>query len=534
MFGIRFIKFTWDKNYKIHRKKTEQKIQAQQQLLQTVVDNLPFWIYLENAQHELQVLNMQFLKALGASGQDIKHLNLREIQKRFGIHFADISANERRRLKSGKKLEHEIEFGEPNNKKIFKLVKLPLFKPSGQLQGLLTYAEDITKRHQAEKCLQESETRYRDLFEATFEGLVVLSDRRLIAANEAFGQLMNYPVEEMMGVKLSSFLFPEGYGETGTKLMGDLTELKDKHYQGCLKRKNGDLIPVEVLTRFQEYEGRPVVVMALRDISERKRMEQMVRHFVSMVSHELRTPLTSIAGSLGLLVESASSNFDDGSQELLRIAHQNCERLIRLTDDILDTSRLQSGHMQFHKSNVDLVALLDRATEEMRAYGEKFQVKLQIRRSHKQPCLIYADADRILQVLTNLISNATKFSPRGKTVDIYLKTETEYVSVRVCDRGPGIPAKNSNQVFIPFFQMENVQHKGGSGLGLSISKQIIEHSGGGIHFKSRQGGGAEFYFHLPLVSGDPPDRTKKNKHQVISTESLSNYVPTVNMLHIEN
>ncbi len=495
-----------------HHKEAEEKVHHHQHLLQTVVNNLPFWIYLKNAQSDFQLLNRQLLESLGISEQDAKQLDMCQIQKRVGDNLTDMAYYDQQVLNTGEKLERQLEFNGLQGKQIFKMVKLPLFQPDGELQAVLTYAEDITQRHLAEQRLQESEKRYRDLFEATFEGLVVLHHERVIAANEAFGHLMRHEVDNMMGMELDKFLFAAGSGEEANKLPNKLAHLEDGQYEARLRRKDGAMVDVEVLARSHEYTGRPVIVMALRDISERKRIEYMVRHFVSMVSHELRTPLTSITGSLGLLMETQHGALDRETQQLLGIARKNCERLIRLTNDILDISRLETGRLRFKESKLDIGALVEQATQEIRAYGESFQVDFRIHRSSDQICLVYADADRMLQVLTNLMSNAAKFSPAGETVDIYLEPESEHVCIHVCDRGPGIPAHVTQQVFSPFFQVENRQpSKGGSGLGLSIAKQIIEHSGGSIDVKPRPGGGAAFYFYLPLVLPAVAEKAFKQK-----------------------
>src|SRR5689334_4581721 len=200
--------------------------------------------------------------------------------------------------------------------------------------------------------------------------------------------------------------------------------------------------------------------------------------FVSMVSHELRTPLTSIRGSLGLLAGGAAGEMPDAAQALLDIAASNCERLVRLINDILDMDKIESGKMAFVPVAVELVPLVEQAILSNRAYSQSFGVE--IRLTESMPGKVLADPDRLHQVLTNLLSNAARHSPRGGIVEVTVRRGDGKLRVAVADQGPGIPLAFQPRVFEKFAQADtsSTRREQGTGLGLSISQAIIDRHGG--------------------------------------------------------
>jgi PAS domain S-box-containing protein len=236
----------------------------------------------------------------------------------------------------------------------------------------------------------------------------------------------------------------------------------------------------------------------MHDITERKKVERMKREFISTVSHELRTPLTSICGSLGLVKGGVTGELPMQAKGLIEIAYRNSERLVRLVNDILDMDRMESGRLAFAPRPMELLPLVQAAMDLNRAYAESLGVQLVLNQA-LPGARAYIDPDRIIQVLTNLLSNAAKFSPRQGIVSVSMARCGNCIRLAVTDRGPGIPEEFKIRIFDKFAQADasDSRRRGGTGLGLHIAKAIVEQSGGTIGFETTPEGGTTFYCDLP-------------------------------------
>ena len=230
-------------------------------------------------------------------------------------------------------------------------------------------------------------------------------------------------------------------------------------------------------------------------------VERLKDSFISVVSHELRTPLTSIRGSLGLLAGGVVGSLPQNGQRMVDIAVHNTDRLIRLTNDILDVQKMNSGRVELHKQTCDTRVLIERAATEMGGMARDHGVRLAVAGEHVR---LSADPDRMLQVLTNLISNAIKFSDRGSTVWVSAERRGMEALVTVRDEGRGVPADQLDAIFEQFHQVDasDTREKRGTGLGLAICKTIIEHHDGRIWAHSTPDTGATFCFHVPARACD--------------------------------
>jgi signal transduction histidine kinase len=231
-----------------------------------------------------------------------------------------------------------------------------------------------------------------------------------------------------------------------------------------------------------------------------KEVERLKNGFLSTVSHELRTPLTSIRGALGLLASGALGALSDEVGEVVAIAERNAVRLIALVNDILDLERLETGTIELQFAQVPVESILRRALESVATFGQKHGVTVE---APEVSSMIWADADRIVQVLVNLLSNAVKFSPPGSVVTIGVGLRESWVEFRVTDRGRGVPVSHRRAIFERFRQVEtsDAREKGGTGLGLAICKSIIEQHGGTIGVESEEGSASTFWFR---VGTSPP------------------------------
>jgi signal transduction histidine kinase len=244
------------------------------------------------------------------------------------------------------------------------------------------------------------------------------------------------------------------------------------------------------------------LLRSLRYATERKRLEWLKEEFVATVSHELRTPLTSISGSLGLLMGRWASTLPDPAARLLAIADKNCQRLVRLINDILDIEKLEAGRVVFNLSCVDIRTLVNQTIEANRGFAEGHGVRVRLDTASADG-EVSADPDRLAQVITNLLSNAIKFSPEDEEVLVAIEKLGDVIRITVRDRGCGIPADFKPHIFEKFAQADatSSRQKGGTGLGLSIVKQIVERLQGEVSFDNAPGGGTTFRVDLPALDG---------------------------------
>ncbi|HWJ93805.1 MAG TPA: ATP-binding protein, partial [Telluria sp.] len=259
-------------------------------------------------------------------------------------------------------------------------------------------------------------------------------------------------------------------------------------FEDLRRRAGGETYPAEMRWQLLSTNGRPVVVSLVQDITQRKQMERMKDEFVSVVNHELRTPLTSIHGAVKLLEQGAGGALPDKAARLVGLAAENTDRLRRIVDDILDLEQVASGRMQFRLELLDARAVLETL---VRAYDTAARTAgIALVLEAPEGLQVRADAQRLHQVLANLASNAIKFAPRGSEVTLAAARDGDGgIRIAVTDRGPGIPEHFRGRIFQRFAQadMNTRRTKGGSGLGLSIAKQMTEHMGGVIGYESEPG-----------------------------------------------
>jgi PAS domain S-box-containing protein len=250
-------------------------------------------------------------------------------------------------------------------------------------------------------------------------------------------------------------------------------------------------------------DGTPMgVVYVLDDITREKDIEKMKSDFVALVSHELRTPLTSIIGYMHLVLDGKTGAITDVTRDKLERVERQALRLAHLIGDLLDLSRIESGHLEMHMEPVSLEAIALQRLEEIRPQADEKGIRLDFDTPAGLPQAM-ADGERIGQVVTNLLSNAVKFTPEGGVVRVRLRREGNLLSVQVLDTGPGIPRDEQQKVFDKFHQVSSVhtRQQGGSGLGLAIAKSIVEAHGGHIWVDSELDRGTDFRFVLPVAGG---------------------------------
>lgn len=380
---------------------------------------------------------------------------------------------------------------------------------SVHLHGITT---DITERKKLEA------QRWRSLLEHV-RLVVVGLDRqgKVEYVNPFFLELTKYTEAEVLGKDWFENFLPNYQQKSVQQYFQDILEPDfQSHYQhSILTKSKQEKIIAWNNTLLQNLQGEAIGTMSIgEDITERYAIERMKDEFTSVVSHELRTPLTSIHGALNLLSTGLIQPQSERGQRVIGIAADSAERLVRLVNDILELERLESGKIRLSKQPVNAAELMVKAVDQVQVMANRAGIKLQVLpQAIDSEIEFEADSDRIIQVITNLLSNGIKFSDRGSslwlTVELQEPEEPETTSppdpnsamilFTVKDQGRGIPADKLESIFGRFQQVDasDARKKGGTGLGLAICRNIVEQHGGKIWVKSTVGEGSSFYFTLP-------------------------------------
>jgi PAS domain S-box-containing protein len=334
---------------------------------------------------------------------------------------------------------------------------------------------------------------YRAVFWAAADAILVADeDGRYLDANPAAVTLLGYSRENLLRLQVADVVALDaawtaaeydGFLHAGT-WSGELE----------LRRRDGTLVPVEAhATAVPWHKGQPVYISVIRDISSRRATERMQREFLAMVTHELKTPLTGILGHAQLMQHRAAYS----APSIDSIIAQ-ARRLQRLIDDLLDVAHFDSGQPDLRRSLVNLAALAQDAADQAMIIRPTHPVQVE---APEQPLVGWWDADRVTQVLQNLLANAGKYSPEGSALRVRVKASRGEALVAVIDRGTGVAPEELPRLFDRFYRTESASRSGaqGLGLGLHICSLLVQAHGGRIWAQSILGQGTTVSFTLPYA-----------------------------------
>ena len=353
---------------------------------------------------------------------------------------------------------------------------------------------------QREMALHESEARYRHIFEAAPLGIIHYDqDSKVLECNIRLGEILGCEPSKLIGMKISDTADDDMLINA---IKHSLTGRNGLYQGSSTQFYPGKDTPIRAYCRGIMLTNSDIVggVAIIEDTTEDQQVENLKSEFISTVSHELRTPLTAILGSLSLLKSGVVAD-PSGAQNLLTNAHRNSERLLMLINDILDFEKISVGKMEFNKEPILIMDFAEQALQNNAAYGEKYHIHYEITQGIEADLTMFGDHHRLMQVMSNLLSNAAKFSPENSRVEILLENNDTNVTITVCDHGTGIPDEFSERIFERFSQADSsdIRSVGGTGLGLNISRAIVSHHGGHIWFETEVGQGTCFYFTIPLA-----------------------------------
>jgi signal transduction histidine kinase/NO-binding membrane sensor protein with MHYT domain len=340
--------------------------------------------------------------------------------------------------------------------------------------------------------MHAAEALVRQLSDASTDGIAITRAGVVLETNRAWramfeGPLLQIAAPEDQGM-LSSLLSNPPMGQSEIR---------------CRSRE-GDVFLASVTIQDGSWRNEPAQILVIRDVSAIRRIERLKNELVSTVSHELRTPLTCIRGALGLIEHEVEDGLPPALKNLVHIGRTNCDRLIRLINDLLDLDKINAGQLELHLEEFAVADMIRGTLSELAPMAEEHQVQVVDCGDARLPS-VHADRDRLTQVVTNLVGNAIKFSPRHSTIAVRARIDasTDHrVRVSVENGGAGIAAEDISHLFRPFHQVDSsdARARGGTGLGLAIAKAIVEQHGGTIGVESVPNVLTTFWFTLPLAA----------------------------------
>ena len=412
----------------------------------------------------------------------------------------------------------------------------PIFDADGKIAGVIMVFHDITERRRMERLMHTSEIRFRRLFEAAHDGILVLDveQRRITDVNPFILKLLDYPREFFIGKELWEI----GVFSDKAESQSAMERLREKgsirFEDKPLQDRNGRRVPVEIVANIYQEDHHPVIQCNIRDISERKRFEdereahlineQSLRMeaeganrakdmFLATLSHEMRTPLSAIVGWMSILRNEGCEEKD--RQEGLDVIDRNTRAQVQLIDDVLDVSRIVSGKLRLDIQRCEFIGVINAAIGAVQAAADAKQISIE-RKLDPDASTGSCDPGRLQQVVWNLLSNAIKFTPKGGRISIMLDRHRSTARITVSDNGPGITADFLPFVFDRFRQADSSTRRkfGGLGLGLSIVKQLVEMHGGTVQVQSGgENRGATFTVNLPVkaIAVAAPEETHEDR-----------------------
>jgi len=390
--------------------------------------------------------------------------------------------------------------GQPHT---FDVSMKPIYQAqSKQVMWLIAEGRDITTQVQLRDALRQERNRSLHLINSSVDGIAAFDETGICTVwNPAMETLTGIPRDRAIGqcgMDLFRSLVPDAtlqHLPLGTADIVTAFDFSCSHPQtGQIRFLEAHYSPL--------HNGSTTVsggLIVLRDVTRQRELERLKREFISIISHEIRTPLSSIRGALGLVAEGILDDDPQTAKEMVSIANNNIERLVRLVNDILALNRLESGQVNLKYQRCPAVSLVQQAFSSVEALATAHQIRLEA--TVPDDLWIWADPDWLVQVLVNLVNNAIKFSPPQTAIAVTAKAIAAEAMIQfsVTDQGRGIPADKLQTIFGRFQQVDasDSRQKGGTGLGLAICRRIVQQHGGRIWAESELGKGSTFYVTLP-------------------------------------
>jgi two-component system sensor histidine kinase/response regulator len=534
------------------RKRAETQLHESRNLLRSVVENTPIRVFWKDAELRYLGCNIAFARDAGMTrpedviGKDDFQMAWREQAELYRADDKLVMDSDTQKL-----AYEEPQTTSDGHTIWLRTSKVPLRDTAGKVFGILGVYEDITERKQADELLRKSEEAFRLLFESSRDAIVIFDRKGFTDSNKAALEMFGYSSKEAFLTKHPDDLFPalqpDGRDSktTAAKYIEAAYTTGMQLFEWKHKRTDGTEFDTEVILSRLELHGNVVLQAVVRDITERKQFqmaeieritaENIYRsksEFLANMSHELRTPLNSVLGFSELLRDNVIGKLTDQQKEAVENIHGSGQHLLNLISDILDFSRIEAGKLKLEIDQIMPEQLISGSLVLFREKAMKHGLKLEFQGEPGSHVILEADESKLKQIMYNLLSNAVKFTPDGGSVSVAVRRvqsseykfkglkeddselrnqhsdlDGDFMEISVADTGIGIRPEDINKLFNPFSQLESAYTKKyeGTGLGLALTKQLVELHGGRIWVESEIGKGSKFTFVIPIKQGKNAD-----------------------------
>ncbi len=488
------------------RKAADRELEAERQLNARIIETSPYGICIYNDAGDCVAANPAMARDIGATLPQVLAQNFHRIAswKRTGLYDLALAA-----LKGDEPLTMERLVVTSFGKNAWLELTCRALDLGGR-RGLMLVTRDLTEAKRAEQALEQSEIKYRTLVQQASDGIfIVTPDGRYTEANEAGCRMLGYTREELLAMQLRDVVDPDE--PSRIPLQHELLRSAGPMLiERRLRRKDGSIVLVEINGRVLP-DGQLLGIV--RDIGQRKSAEEALRakevaersnraksEFVSRMSHELRTPLNAILGFSELLQIDPQHSLGPEQKNHLEHIRGAGQHLMTLIDDLLDMSRIEAGTVTLRSVDLDLRDVLHDALDDLGAGAERAGVRLSLEVPAGTTSRVHGDRTRLRQVVANLVSNAIKYNRRGGTVVVRLAPFGERLRLSVIDDGPGMTPQQLQSLFQPFNRLgREASRVEGTGIGLVITRGLVELMGGEVSAHSEPGRGSEFVVDLPAA-----------------------------------
>lgn len=557
--GLLFENITERKQVEVHLRKMQRSVESAEEC-----------ILMTDKEGVIHYVNPSFTKLTGYSSKEVVGCKASIVKS--GKQTKEFYKNMWETISSGEGWKSEITNMRKDGSLYQAMLTIsPVFSTVRKIEGYVAVQRDITDRKQAEEKLQKSEAKYRSLFEFASDSIFIIDPFSLsfLDANENATKHLGYTHEELLTMTLKDINLPNTILHIDPIVKG-MKKNSTIVFEQVQLRKDGKEIPVEISSRLIEYGGKQVFQYFVRNITERKQAEselekerqsleekvnnrtmqlrktlsevedakirmeeasQAKSRFLSSMSHELRTPLNGILGFADLLIGQFFGSLNEEQLGFANHINNSGQHLLSLINDLLDMAKIESGAAEIQVEDISAKEIINSSISMIDAQLKKKNLRMEMA-IDPSISVITVDGRRFKQILLNLLSNAIKYTPDGGRIEINLSKygDSEF-KVEVRDTGIGIEADDIENIFSEFYQAERVRDEqlGGTGIGLALTRRLVELHGGKIGVESYPGKGSTFWFNFPFSKGEsrktfvPKEKTITKKrdltgHRVLVVE----------------